>query len=220
MGTGRLSVQATINPNGKSGEIMAGPLVFPPVRQGIDWTLEPGRLDCRLDGVQIDAQAGIHQIHLSESDEVLVLEGRSGTRLHCELDEAVRRSGAHKTFHTSYYDGMVHLEGRYLLQHFDRALVAGEGQALRFRVRLAPDGDVCRLRRPSAGHPDFGLWHNPALDLLEYWWRDRLITAVSPGKKDRPAGWSRQVQSYLEETAARSHAAITFLAQLRHLQLA
>lgn len=188
------------------------------LRDEADWTLQPGRLVCRLDGARIDTQNGTHQIRLSGNGQALALEGRSGTRLDCELDEAVRKFGANKTFRTLYYDGMVRLEGRYRLQSYDRNLVSEGGQALRFLAHLVPDGNVSRLERPCDGHPDFGLWRNPELGLLEYWWRDRLVTAVQPQQNGLDP-WSRQVQSYLEETAARSHAAITFLAQLRRLQM-
>ncbi len=180
-----------------------------------DWILLPGQLDYRLDDFDFEARQGGNRIHLHKLDSSLTLEGRTGTPLFCQLDEAVRENGEQKDFRIGFYDGMVRLEGLYRLRYFDRARVPEEGQALQFQAQLAPLGEVRLLERPCSGHPDFGLWRNPALHLLEYWWRDKLVTAVELEDNGALASWGRQVVAYLEETASASHAAVTFLAQLR-----
>ena len=182
-----------------------------------DWTLLPGQLDCRLDGFEVETGQSGNCLHLHKQDGSLTMEGRTGTPLFCQLDEAVRENGEQKTFRIGFYDGMVRLEGPYRMQHFDRARLPEEGQALQFQAEVVPVGEVRLLVRPCSGHPDFGLWRNPALDLLEYWWRDSLVTAVELEQNGGLSCWGSQVVAYLEENASASHAAVTFLAQLRRI---
>lgn len=179
-----------------------------------DWALRPGQLDCCIDGIDVSSCAGGHSLRLHSQDGSLSLEGRTGTPLFCQLDDAVQEGGNGRIFPIRFYDGMLRLQGSYRLQHYQRSRVPEQGQALRFEAGFAPAVDVEVLKRPCSGHPDFGLWANPALGLLEYWWRDRLVTAVEEQGNSVLAPWRRQVVAYLEETASASHAAVTFLAQL------